>query len=480
MRRVFLAVGLISAAGCAEIRDVFTAHSDMAAEAGNQQLPAERVAELLVRTKGVQVSPEAAEFISNVWVDYTLFAEAVASGTLPDDSASIAEVMWSNLAELKATHWYDTLLARRAPANPSLADSVYAADSVRVFQHILFRVSPDAPSEERGATRRKAEQTLSRVQRGADFGTLAGQLSDDPGSRRNAGFLPPTARGGFVTAFDSAGWTLTPGGLSGVVETPFGYHIIYRPDPGMVRERLQAWHTQQVGARLDSIYLDDLGKASNLEVKSSAPALMRAAVRDPRGKHDSQKKLSTFDGGGLTVEEFLRWVQTPELNAAAGQIGSLEDEQLTRFAEMLSTNVLLLRQADSAGITVDAVEWESIEAFYHAAVDTLRMALGLNSDVTDSTVALAERLDVAALKIDDFFSRLTQGRVRLRPLPSSLAAMLRARSAYRVHPTGLTRAVDLAQGMQAETPAGAETPPSPALKPAPGPPPIPGTQAGEE
>ena len=475
MRRVLVAMGLLATTGCADIRDMFSTKTDVAAEAGDQQLTVERVGELMAKTKGVQLTPEAAEFISNVWVDYALFAQAVASGTLPQDSAEIAAVMWSELAELKATRWYDSLVSHRSEVGPRMADDVYAEDSVRVFQHILFRVAPDAPASVRTAARQKATQTLSRVRGGTDFGELASELSDDPGSRRDSGFLPPTARGGFVTAFDSTGWSLNSGDLSGVVETPFGYHIIYRPTLESVRDRLLAWHTARLRGELDSLYLDDLGRIHGLEVKGSAPALMRQAIRDPLGQTGSRKSLTTFAGGGLTVGEFLRWVQTPELAPAMAQIGAAEDEQLRLFAERLSTNLLLLRQADSAGVDLSPAEWEGVKAFYHASIDTLRLALGLNSDVTDSTISPSQRQQVAALKVDEFFTRISAGQVRLRRLPSSLSTILRERVGYRFYPAGMARAVELAQAER--TAPGVTSPsavPAPTLEPAAGPPPVSG------
>ena len=45
--------------------------------------------------------------------------------------------------------------------------------------------------DQRTATRRKAEGTLTKVKGGASFGALASQLSEDPGSRADSGFLPP-------------------------------------------------------------------------------------------------------------------------------------------------------------------------------------------------------------------------------------------------------------------------------------------------
>src|SRR5690606_39981121 len=84
---------------------------------------------------------------------------------------------------------------------------------------------------DRQAARTRAEGLLAQARRGgtAEFGALAVANSGDPGSARDSGFLPPSARGAFVVAFDSAGWALAPGGLNDIVKTPYGYHLIRRP-----------------------------------------------------------------------------------------------------------------------------------------------------------------------------------------------------------------------------------------------------------
>jgi hypothetical protein len=410
--------------------------------------------------------------VTNTWVDYSLFAQAVADGKLPLDSASIAKAVWPELAELRGSHWHDSLMARRSSFSANAADSTYQANQVRVLQHILFRTPQNAVPEVRNAARKKAEGALARIKRGADFGQLASQVSEDPGSKRDNGFLPPSPKGKFVAAFDSAGWSLAPGGVSGVVETPFGYHIIKRPSQDAARERINAYLIQSTGTRLDSIYMDSLAIINKIKIAKGAAAAMRGAGENPEEARNSKKTLTSFKGGELTVGEFMRWVRALPPQYAA-QLKQADDSMLTQFAKILTQNVLLLRQADSAKIGVTPEEWKGLEEHYRGQLDTLRIEMGLDtSALWDSSAAKADRNKVAATKVDQYFDRLLAGSSRLRPMPSALAALLRERFGYRIYEAGVNRAVELAEAERAKTDSTkAKAGP---MQPAPGPAPIPG------
>jgi hypothetical protein len=465
-----LLVGSLSA--CSSFRDLFSAHADVAAEAGPRKMSPERLAQILAGGKGIKPDREVAKFVGNVWIDYSLFGQAVASGKLPLDSGSIAKAVWPQLAELKGSHWHDSLMARRSVLPPNAADSVYGGNDLRVLQHILYRVAPNAVPEVRNAARKKAEGTLARIKRGADFSQIASQVSEDPGSKVDGGYLPPSPKGRFVPAFDSAGWSLAPGATSGVVETPFGYHIIKRPSQADVRERLKAYLIQNAGTRLDSIYMDSLAQQNNIKIEKGAADAMRTAAEDPDKARRSDKKLVSFKGGSLTVAEFMRWMQALPPQYAT-QLRQANDTMLTQFARVLTQNVILLRQADSAKIRVTPEEWKELAAGFRAQVDTLRTEMGLDTAALwDSTVSPADRQKVASTKVDQYFDRLLTGKGRLRPLPSALATLLRDQSSYRVYDAGLNRAVELAQAERAKTDTNkAGTGP---MQPAPGPAPIPG------
>ncbi|MCZ6807135.1 MAG: peptidyl-prolyl cis-trans isomerase [Deltaproteobacteria bacterium] len=96
--------------------------------------------------------------------------------------------------------------------------------------HILLMY---AGSERSSATRSKEEAQAKivdiekQLQDGADLAALARKHSDC-GSAAADGDLGTFGRGQMVKPFEDAAFGLEVGGMSGVVETPFGYHIIRR------------------------------------------------------------------------------------------------------------------------------------------------------------------------------------------------------------------------------------------------------------
>ncbi|HVN67090.1 MAG TPA: peptidylprolyl isomerase, partial [Candidatus Sulfotelmatobacter sp.] len=71
-----------------------------------------------------------------------------------------------------------------------------------------------------------AKLVLGKIRSGADFAALAKQYSRDPGSAAKGGALGYFATGSMVPAFEKAAFALKVGEISGIVQTPFGYHLI--------------------------------------------------------------------------------------------------------------------------------------------------------------------------------------------------------------------------------------------------------------
>lgn len=104
------------------------------------------------------------------------------------------------------------------------------ADTVRASHILLMYKGSMRSSNARSQDEAKSE--IARLQAelssgGGDFATLARDYSDCP-SKAKGGDLGSFGRGQMVPAFEEAAFGLPVGGTSGVVETPFGYHLIHR------------------------------------------------------------------------------------------------------------------------------------------------------------------------------------------------------------------------------------------------------------
>jgi peptidyl-prolyl cis-trans isomerase C len=103
-------------------------------------------------------------------------------------------------------------------------DTFALPEQVRA-RHILLAFSEEDTPETKAFKRGEAEQLRSRILQGGDFNALAAEHSDCP-SKSRGGDLGFFERGAMVAAFEDTAFSLSPGEVSSVVETPFGYHLI--------------------------------------------------------------------------------------------------------------------------------------------------------------------------------------------------------------------------------------------------------------
>ena len=142
----------------------------------------------------------------------------------------------SSRRELAVTYLVNTTIAPKISVTDEEIKKFYQEnpDKFRVAEqvrasHILIGVDAKAGAEEKKAAREKAEKLHRELVQDADFAKLARENSTCPSSKQG-GDLGYFSRGRMVPPFEHAAFSLQPGGVSDVVQTEFGYHIIKLSD----------------------------------------------------------------------------------------------------------------------------------------------------------------------------------------------------------------------------------------------------------
>lgn len=109
--------------------------------------------------------------------------------------------------QIRANVFSEAMMLRVTQELPTQVEQVHVA-------HILFAKKEDA------------DAALVKLKAGADFASLAKQVSQDEATRDNGGDLGWFPRDVMPPEFEQAAFALKPGGFSGVVSTQLGLHII--------------------------------------------------------------------------------------------------------------------------------------------------------------------------------------------------------------------------------------------------------------
>jgi peptidyl-prolyl cis-trans isomerase C len=92
--------------------------------------------------------------------------------------------------------------------------------------HILLALPPNADAAYKQQAHAAMAALLKQIHAGANFAALAREHSQDRDSAQRGGDLGFFPKGRLTPVFEAAAFKLRPGAVSGVIETPFGFHII--------------------------------------------------------------------------------------------------------------------------------------------------------------------------------------------------------------------------------------------------------------
>lgn len=94
-------------------------------------------------------------------------------------------------------------------------------------QHILIRPASVSDAD-RVTAESRLEEIHDQIQKGANFADLAAAHSDCPSGKQGGGSLGWFGRGMMVPEFDEVVFSMNVGALSDIIETQFGFHLIYK------------------------------------------------------------------------------------------------------------------------------------------------------------------------------------------------------------------------------------------------------------
>jgi len=127
--------------------------------------------------------------------------------------------------------------------------TLFTVPEKRRASHILIKIPQGASAEQVRAAEDKIQKALARIRGGEDFAKVAREVSEDS-SAGAGGDLNYFTEDQMVREFAAAAWSLHVGQVSGLVRSPFGFHIIRLTDIQAGKEMALEEARPQILARL--------------------------------------------------------------------------------------------------------------------------------------------------------------------------------------------------------------------------------------
>lgn len=142
----------------------------------------------------------------------------------------------------------------------------------RHVQHILIEVN-DKTSDT--AAKQQIEKIAARLKAGEDFGKVASEVSQDPGSAANNGDLGFLSKGTFPGTFDDTAFSLPVNQVSAPVRSDAGYHLIkvseIKKDSVASLESLRPQlNAQAQQSKLDELYGETVNRLNDMAVDTDS------------------------------------------------------------------------------------------------------------------------------------------------------------------------------------------------------------------
>jgi parvulin-like peptidyl-prolyl isomerase len=363
--RLSATLGLLALAACDS-----STNQVVVATAADREFTVDQAVELLVQRTDLAIDTTVIGVVSDLWIDYTLFAHAFG------EDSTLSQLDFSPLTEPQLEQ--EMILSLRdaavdadtAISQAELAE-MFAREAPGVTaraRHILLVPPQGATQEQRDSVRTRAEALRDRIVGGEDFAEIARQFSADRGSGRQGGSLGVFGRGQFVRPLDEAIFSLDVGEIGPIVQSPLGYHIVQLQelDAPSFDSVADGFRLQVQGRRIqaaESTFIAGLQDAAAPDPEAGAAELLRSVASDPRTPltgRTGDRVVARYVGGRVTLEEVREFFLTRDPQYLA-QVREAPDDVLEeQVVTTLVQRELLVEEARRRGLEPTAARRDSI------------------------------------------------------------------------------------------------------------------------
>ena len=449
-------------AACDGLKEALTAHTDVAARVESNELSVTRLGDLIGNTTlQIAANRDVAAILTDLWTSYQLLGVAAARRDSLDDPKLIDEATLGISSTSRLRRFMEKKSAEFQADSANEASYVQAAHDLFSARHILFAVPGGATQQQKDSVKRIAEGVRARVTN-ANFADLAKRYSADPGSRERGGDLGVFRRPEMVGPFGDAVAALKPGEISPLVETSYGYHIVQRSNYADARQQFGEAVRQLSLQKAESTFYAKVDADARITVKSSAASAAKNAARDLGANRRNNDALATYTGGQLTVGRFVTWIESFPQARIAQQLQQAPDSIVREFVKSVARNEVMLRMADSAGVTIDTAEQARVHADFRQLVQQFWTNLGIDPSSLDSAKSVPERERLAASRLDKYIENIMAGQANPITVPPPVQYVLMSKYESKIYPAGIDRGVERAKKLRAsaDSSRAANQPPS--------------------
>ncbi len=433
-------VALLGVTACEGFKEAMTAHVDVVARAGSQELTVKRLSELLGPTD-VPLRADAIRTVAQLWVNYQLLAQAGAQGDTLATPADADAGMWSAIAQLRTRKFYEGVAATWPAADASTFEKAYNEGKLLAAAHILLSKQPEGLVAGVNDSIKKEAEKIAATVTAQTFAAVAKARSQDPGSKDKGGDYGVFAPGQMVPEFDAGILSVPPGGITKVVETQFGYHIIRRHTYDEIKDQFAQQYPEIANVVAESTYFAKLEKDANVEVKPGAARLVKAIAEDVDAYRTDKTVIATARSGNLDAGRMSKWMAAfPPQSRMRANVVQAPDSLIPMFVQNVMRNELLLRAADEAKVGLDSAQMTELRtAFFGGVMNTMTRLNIAPAQLAEGGADLGARQGLAASRIEEYMGGMVTNQREYVDVAEQIVLVLRDKYESRIVPAGVDR-----------------------------------------